>query len=287
MGQSTTLKQSPPIRTALRVSFEEARKQIQAQITEGEGFLNVNPASNDELDTLDERRRVWESYNKQLLINIFTSSEISEEYSTYLISSSYYLPVPLFDLIVQYKDRVKESLTRLKAIINRINLFPLSNTLSKQNTSMPNLGNDVFLVHGHNNEAKETVARFLEHLNLNVIILNEQDNIGQTIIEKLENHATLVGYAVVLLTGDDVGADRAMPNDLKPRARQNVVLELGYFYGSLGRKRVCALREENLESPSDTDGILYVLFDMAGAWKLRLAREIKAAGIKVDLDLVK
>jgi predicted nucleotide-binding protein len=87
---------------------------------------------------------------------------------------------------------------------------------------------------------------------------------------------------VVLLTGDDVGGTQ--PDKLQPRARQNVILELGYFVGKLGRSQVCALRAEGVEIPSDFAGVVYHPLDAGGAWKFQLARELKAAGYAVDLN---
>ena len=142
---------------------------------------------------------------------------------------------------------------------------------------------EIFLVHGQDNEAKQTVARFIEKLGLNVTILHEQPSRGRTIIEKFEDYSR-VDFAVVLLTGDDVGATVNRTTDLKHRARQNVILELGYFLGALGRKNVCALKEEDVEVPSDFTGIVYVPLDASDTWKLLLAKEIKAAGISVDLN---
>lgn len=154
-----------------------------------------------------------------------------------------------------------------------------------QRTRVSNGGSGVFLVHGQNNAAKEAIARFLERLDLEVTILHEQADRGRTIIEKFEDHAS-VGYAVVLLTGDDIGGRRTAPNDLKLRARQNVILELGYFLGALGRNHVCSLLEDGVEVPSDLSGVLYVPLDSGGTWQLRLAKEIEAAGIAVDVNRV-
>lgn len=141
----------------------------------------------------------------------------------------------------------------------------------------------VFVVHGHDDEAKEKVARFLERLKLEPIILHEQANEGRTVIEKFEVYAD-VGFAVVLLTPDDVGALASERANLKSRARQNVVLELGYFLGKLKRNRVCALYKKGVEIPSDYQGVLYVELDSAGGWTLKLAQELSAAGIPIDLE---
>lgn len=144
----------------------------------------------------------------------------------------------------------------------------------------------VFLVHGHNEGAREGVARFLERLDLEVTVLGEQANEGRTLAEKLEHYAD-AAFAVVLLTCDDVGRLRTQPSDKdKPRARQNVILELGFFIATLGRKHVCPVCEADLEIPSDIHGLGYVKLDTDGAWKFSLAKELKAAGLLVDLNRV-
>lgn len=140
----------------------------------------------------------------------------------------------------------------------------------------------VFVVHGHDAEVKETVARFLEKLKLEPIVLHEQPNAGQTIIEKFERHAD-VGFAVVLLTPDDVGGPAAAPTDRRPRARQNVILELGFFMGRLTRKRVCALYKAGVEIPSDYQGVVFVELDESGAWRTKLAQELVEAGLSIDV----
>jgi predicted nucleotide-binding protein len=144
----------------------------------------------------------------------------------------------------------------------------------------------VFLVHGHDEGAREKVARFLEKLGLHPIILHEQPNKGRTIIEKIADYSD-VSYAVVLLTADDVGGPKgSIPKQLAARARPNVLFELGYFIGVLGRDRVCALHETGVEILSDYSGVLYVTLDTADAWRLQLAKEMKAVGLPVDMNKV-
>jgi hypothetical protein len=107
----------------------------------------------------------------------------------------------------------------------------------------------VFVVHGHDEGTREAVARLLERLDFKPIILHEQANQGRTIIEKVEAHGD-VAFAVILLTPDDEGC--AAGSTPEPRPRQNVLLELGYFIGRLGRGRVCALRRGEMELPTDS-----------------------------------
>ncbi len=145
------------------------------------------------------------------------------------------------------------------------------------------MSNRVFVVHGHDEEAKQSVARCIEKLGFKAVILHEQPNQGRTIIEKFEDYSD-VAFAVVLLTPDDVGASKDPEGELRPRARQNVILELGFFLGELGRGRVCALHKGEVEIPSDYRGVLWVPMDEGGAWRLDLATEMKAAGLDLDLN---
>jgi predicted nucleotide-binding protein len=143
-------------------------------------------------------------------------------------------------------------------------------------------GTKVFVVHGHDGEIKLEVAELLQRITgKRPVILHEQADSGRTIIEKFEDHASEAGFAVVLLTADDVGKAKGAAT-LNTRARQNVVLELGFFFGKLGRSRVVALYEEGVELPSDIKGVLYK--SLAGNWHTELARELRAAGIEIDLS---
>jgi len=174
---------------------------------------------------------------------------------------------------------LKSSLAELELMDAGVNAVPAA---AEGTVIVKSDSRNVFVVHGHDDSVTESVARFLGKLDLHPIILHEQPNMGRTVIEKFEAHAE-VGFAVVLLTPDDVGG-LASAGELNPRARQNVILELGYFIGKLGRARVCALYIEGVEIPSDIHGVLYVPYDAANGWRLRLANEIRAAGIAVDMN---
>ena len=113
-----------------------------------------------------------------------------------------------------------------------------------------------FIVHGRDELVKIDVARFLEKMGIEPIILHEQASQGKTIIEKIEEYSN-VGYGIVLYTPCDKGGLASCDdNQLKPRARQNVVFEHGYLIGKLGRDRVCALMKDEVEYPNDISGIL-------------------------------
>jgi predicted nucleotide-binding protein len=144
----------------------------------------------------------------------------------------------------------------------------------------------VFLACGHDSAAVHEVARFLEKARLEAVVLQERPNAGSTVLEKLFAHSN-VGFAVILMTADDIGGSTAaLSTAQRPRARQNVVLELGYFLGKLGRKRVTVLHRPGVEIPSDYSGVLFIPLDEAGAWRLLLARELKTAGLRMDLNTI-
>ncbi len=144
---------------------------------------------------------------------------------------------------------------------------------------------EVFIVHGHDELTKEKVARFLTEIGLVPIILFEKTSGGLTLIEKLEQHSN-VSSAIVLLTPDDIGAAKRKPKDLKPRARQNVIFELGFFIGKLGRDKVLPFYTEKIEQPSDYRGVVYNQIDRGEGWKLIMARELAQLNLPVDMNII-
>jgi predicted nucleotide-binding protein len=140
----------------------------------------------------------------------------------------------------------------------------------------------VFIVHGRDNAIKQEVSRFVERIGLEAIILHEQASSGMTIIEKIERYSNDADFALVLYTPCDLGRggheSHVVPRN---RARQNVVFEHGYLMAKLGRENVCALVKGDIETPNDISGVVYVDFDVQGAWKSEVAKELKACGYSI------
>jgi predicted nucleotide-binding protein len=181
-------------------------------------------------------------------------------------------------------SRVSRATAVVGALKKQLGLYELQ-PVERTAEHAPAPDGSIFVVHGHAGEAREMLARFLESLGTSPVILHEQPNSSQTIIEKFERHGSAAGFAVAHLTGDDEGRKRA-DGELQPRARQNVLLELGFFIGTLGRDHTAILYEPGVELPSDLGRLLYIDLDTQGAWKLKLAKELKEAGFNIDLNKV-
>ncbi|MBN1468090.1 MAG: nucleotide-binding protein [Fusobacteriaceae bacterium] len=187
---------------------------------------------------------------------------------------------------VYNKDEHKENIKKIKQIIieleDNLNSYKEIKVSRKpQNIEVKkSIISKVFIVHGHDSATKIEVARFIEQLGFESIILHEQASKGKTIIEKIEEY-TDVDFGIVLYTSCDVGKSMK-DNELKPRTRQNVVFEHGYLMSKLGRSNVCALvKNKKIELPNDISGIVYI--SMEDDWKIKLCQEMITSGYEIDI----
>ena len=173
-------------------------------------------------------------------------------------------------------------LNLFKTILNEIELFGMNGHNDHNVVKIEN-SNKIFIVHGHDEAMKQAVARALEKIDLDPIILHDQPNQGRTIIEKFTDYSD-VSFAIILLSPDDQAYSKNQPEIINFRARQNVILELGFFIGKLGRNRVFILKkdENKFEMPSDYNGVVYTSFDDKGYWKLELIKELSNVGYNID-----
>lgn len=268
---------------AATVTPQTAIELLSRQIKKAEDMLHRQPF-------LSPDHKAWENTTREYLIKAFGS--LSSNIDAVLQASCNNL-----HFLMSYNDhehdeygasKLSNQVKILQSCIDQLETeIELTQSVSHMEVArhpQPN-SNHVFVVHGHNSGIKESVARFLEKLDLEPIILHEKPNAGRTIIEKFSDYSN-VHFAVVLLTGDDEGKSKGTDDPLQRRARQNVVLELGYFLGKLGRSRVCALYENGVDIPSDYQGVLFVLLDPHEKWRFDLVRELKAAGFPVDANKI-
>lgn len=286
--RKTTNEPKAPLE--LCVSPDEASKKLLERIEKGKQLKEEPINSRNDLEAVQKAYYKWNDFNAELLKRLFTSEELSEEYSHWIGIASFSMYEPsLGEKIGDLHKDIGDKLHRLDSIVDRLELIPVSSQVKTQahTTNKPKKAidrNKVFIVHGHDNEAKLEVARFMEKIGFEPIILHEQASGSKTIIEKIEAYSD-VGFGVVIYTPCDVGAKTSDAANLNGRARQNVVFEHGFLIGKLGRPNVCPLVKGGVETPNDISGIVYTSMDSTN-WQLELAKELRAAGYSVDMNKV-
>lgn len=278
--------------TVLTITHDEFRSLLQKQINAGRKLQGTtvavydspNPFRKDGRDCpVDEAAyeafhteySKWDGFNTELLKRSFTNEggEYLERYKN-CGQVLLYSDINKVDFL---KSLIKEEIDELLTLESRLSLIPLADGIeeSKSVVLMRNM-KQVFVVYGHDKLMKLEVEAYLkDELKLEVIALDEQPNRGKTIIEKFEHYSKDAGYAVILMSPDDT---MEVDGQIYKQARQNVVLELGYFMAKLGRSNVCAILKDNVEKPSDISGVLHLPFK--GNWKHELYKELNAAGVE-------
>ena len=264
----------------------DALRKLQERIDSGIELRARTFQTEEVLDRANSDRAIW--YNRSLVLtrSLFDSSYFYEWFGRAGANVRINVrPASLAELTKEYREKLSAYLTVIQSILDCLDELEEAPSDGVQfNVTPAKQPTTVFVVHGRDDGIRESVARLVERVGPTPVILKEQPNQGRTLIEKFEDYSD-VGFAVVLLTGDDQGGLRGQPCDTqKPRARQNVILELGYFLGKLGRDRVCALYESGVEIPTDYLGVAFVELDANARWHLELAREMKAAGLPVDMN---
>lgn len=255
----------------------------------GKELVNRVVTNVDELETNQKDYYKWDSYNSEYLKNSF-NNENNDYRTSYTRVNSFFVissggrnsPA---EKLKELKEDIQNKVDNLESLVEKVELLKSDIEVLPKSVPFDNSPlntTHIFIVHGHNTAIQQSVARTIEKLGLTPIILHEQPNAGKTVIEKFESHSN-VGFAIILLTDDDEGKAKT-ELDLKKRARQNVVLELGYFIGKLGRSKVLPLYSETVELPSDIHGLLYIPLDRAENWKFSIVKELKEAGYSVDAN---
>ena len=264
------------------VPKDRLAEQLGLQIVKGEQLREREIRNEGDLERARAELHTWDEFNTTLIRRSFSTSKPADDYSSFgalaLGERSFLQEVE------DYRRSVAGSVRRLESLREQLPLYGTGDVAPPGigASSDRTFGQTIFVVHGHDQAVKQEVVRYLEKLTgATPTVLHEQPDQGRTVIEKFEDYANKAGFAVVLLTADDEGRQRGS-GETKPRSRQNVVFELGFFIGALGRQRVAVLYEEGVELPSDMSGVLYKA--LGGEWKFELARELKAANIEIDAN---
>lgn len=277
---SNNPKRPTPTPIAASVSPEQGIELLWRQIARGQELLSSRPLQSDDY-------AAWEATTRSVLLKCFGSDSnnirhvmnVGKNVTLAAATDEWYEQQRAGSLQTQL--RLLQSCVEQLEIDREVASEP-SPTPGRQVKRRKSSAATAFVVHGHDTAILNDVARWLEDVGVKPVVLIEQPSLGRTIIEKLEQHSD-VPYAVILCTADDLGRAKD-EKDLRPRPRQNVLLELGYFMGFLGRESVCVLMSEGLDMPTDVHGVVYISIDSEGGWKLKLAKEMKAAGLPVDLN---
>lgn len=239
----------------------------------------IDPLINQQVSAGSPEFQAWKVKTERFLINEFGKDSYEyKQFKRYIFSLSIYgSGTPKSEFVAA----CRRDLLRVKAVFSEY-LKEMDNDDVEDDTCSHTYDcSKVFIVHGHNGELRESVARILEKQGIKPIILFEQPNQGATIIEKLEKNND-VGAAICLFSADDVGMEKGKPDeDLKDRARQNVVFEAGLFIGKLGRNRVVIIADKTIEMPSDLQGVVYT--DTSN-WTFEVLKELKAMGYSIDYN---
>ena len=272
-----------PSQSVLRIPQAEAETQLAERIAAGRELADAQPAY-AELDGLRHQIQQWRDFNRTWLDRNL-GGEAAEEYRTASThwGSAMAPDNPVTKLRFLHQE-VQSEISKLESIRNRLPMWAAeSHFMPSSHTNQVSPAGPIFIVHGSDTLRAESVARTVTTATgRETIILREQPNVGRTLMEKFEQHAAEVSYAIIVLTADDKGG-RANEDNPQPRGRQNVIFEMGYFYGLIGRDYVSVLLQPGIEKPSDMDGIVYITYDDHGAWKTELFRELRNAGFDIHL----
>lgn len=243
----------------------------------------------DEIDNLYNKKwcaefSAWKSKSEILISKIFKDETYLKNFKNINYSLfCFTTDTTDYEFEMAYNDGLDKAKALLNTYIETVELLDSIEDNCGHNIACNS--NKVFIVHGRDNETKLEVARFLEKLKLEPIILHEQASGGKTVIEKIEDY-TNVRFAIVLYTPCDIGGlSGSNNNELKQRARQNVIFEHGYLIGKIGRKNVSALVKGDIELPNDISGIVYINMG-DGNWKIDIAKELRSAGYDIDFNLI-
>jgi predicted nucleotide-binding protein len=265
-----------------RIPLPQAQELLAERIKVGNELLRQATAREVEFDLL---MKLWSEFNhwrnnNRMWLGNYLGHQVRQEYEevqkTWKHDDGGFTKIGLMSNILPWEISTLESIReRLPAL--------LSDQEGKASGRRTSRNAPIFIVHGSDTLRAESVAHTVASATgRETIILRDLPNSGRTLIEKFEEHASEVSYAIIVLTADDKGG-RADETGTRARGRQNVIFEMGYFYGLIGRDRVSVLIRPGVEKPSDVEGIAYITFDDDRAWKTELLRELKHA--KFDIHL--
>ncbi|MFP5260975.1 MAG: TIR domain-containing protein [Blastocatellia bacterium] len=269
----------PPTRSfpKLTVLRKEAQSRIETQIERGNEIKSLRISKEEELKNARNEYYKWDNFNTDLLRRLFDSEEISANYSAWygIIAGG---RQPLHEEIKDHLGDIDDKIHKLESIKERLPLYdepvqaahqqPM--TMTVREIKRPRR---IFISHGRSTDWQSVQAYIEKDLGIATLELAQEANRGRTVLQKLWDESSKCSFAVVVMTGDDdIGTGQ-------PRARENVLHEIGFFQGKFGLENVCLLYEEETSIPSNIHGLVYISFPK-GIIKAsfgELQRELRAA----------
>ncbi|PRB76641.1 hypothetical protein CQ012_06410 [Arthrobacter sp. MYb214] len=279
----------------LQISASQLGTRLDEAIAQGKNL--IESSGQDDIDVLSAGYQTWDRRNQLLLDasfhtkGFFTSGPKNDYLDFRGLNYAFGLEVAESVTVDGVREDILTKLNRLNELKSNLGFYALEPEIQADSANVAETAGDkpseIFVIHGRADAPRlEVVNLILRATSHQPIVLMEQPNQGRTIIEKLEEHlGKTAGFAVVIATGDDEGR-LAGTSELQLRARQNVILELGYAMGRLGRQNVTILHEENVDLPSDISGVAYYPLDSHGGWQRRLLGDLKAAGFTVNAEAI-
>lgn len=246
-----------------------------------ECYLDIDVLINKKVDSSSEDFITWKTKIERVITNLYGSdSSEHEAFQNTTFSPLVYVGFGEHSAedIRCCKNGLIETRARIKAYLEDyenqgLEICDQGLGISKNIAEMD--FSKVFIVHGHDGELKQKIARILEKQDITPIILNEMVSRGKTIIEKIEMYSETVRTAICLFTPDDETKDGSK------RARENVVFETGYFFGKIGRENTIIVAEPGVVNLSDLSGVVYI---NKNSWELDVLRELKDIGYAIDMN---
>lgn len=291
---ATRKKQVKTEKTLLKKSKSVFEQELTEQINIGQKIIEDRIENDEAFSKAKREFSEWSDYNLELIKQSFTEP-YNEYWRSYdnagnaiglmaAIGGRRQQPGEILNEFIQKVESKLDNLNKLKNKVKLIESSVEEPQIIANKTIQRNMS-QVFIVHGHDEEAKTKTARFIEKLGLEAIILHEQASSSRSIIEKIEEYSD-VGFGIVLYTPCDIGGKQTENPELKSRARQNVVFEHGFLIGKIKRENVCALVKGDVELPNDISGVVYVQMDSADSWKYTIAKEMRASGYEIDMNKI-
>ncbi|MGH9822011.1 MAG: TIR domain-containing protein [Blastocatellia bacterium] len=251
----------------------EAKAQLENQISKGRELAQVTINTEASLSQAQADYYTWSEYNEEMLRSLFDSDDVRDNYVGIVFAMG--SPASIRERAQEHVTHVESKIRKLESIKDRLPLWEEAATV-KADAVIPRsttaAAKRVFISHGRSEDWRQVQAYLEKDLNFQTLELAQAPNLGRTVLQKLWEESGKCSLAVIIMTGDDTSVEDV------PRARENVIHEIGFFQGRFGLAGVCLLHEEGTNIPSNIHGLVYIAYAKSNirATFGELYRELKA-----------